>query len=107
MMEFVNEVLVMVTRLIVAAAGGAFIYIGIPYMKKLGVYKIVQLVVRAAEKLGSTNQIPKETKKEWVVKMLEHFGVKTNDVIDAMIEAAVEEIDLQNKKIAEEVKKDE
>lgn len=107
MMEYLNELVVLATRLVVAAAGGAFIYVGIPYMKKLGIYKIVQLVVRAAEKMGSTNQIPKETKKEWVVEMLKHFGVETNDMIDAMIEAAVEEIDLQNQKIAEEMKKDE
>lgn len=106
MMEVISELLVMVTRVIVAAAGGAFIYIGIPYLKNLGIYKFVQMAVRAAEKMAETNQIPKETKKEWVVKTLKHFGIETNEAIDAMIEAAVEEIDLQMKKIAEEVKKE-
>lgn len=106
MMEFVSELVVMLTRLVIGVAGGAFIYIGLPYLKNLSIYKIVQMVVRAAEKMGETNQIPKETKKEWVIKMLEHFGVKVNDTVEAMIEAAVEEIDLQVNKIKEEVKKD-
>lgn len=106
MMEIISELLVMVTRLIVAAAGGAFIYIGIPYLKNLGIYKFVQMAVRAAEKMAATNQISKDTKKEWVIKTLKHFGIESNAAVDAMIEAAVEEIDLQAKKIAEEVKKD-
>lgn len=106
MMEFVNELVVLLTRLVIGVAGGAFIYIGLPHLKNLSIYKIVQMVVRAAEKMGETNQIPKETKKDWVIQMLERFGIKVNDTVEAMIEAAVEEIDLQMKKITEEVKRE-
>ena len=89
MMDIINELVSVIVRLVVASAGTAFMAYGIPYLKKLGVYKLVQIAVRAAEKLGATGAINKADK-----------------TIDTMIEAAVKEMEIQNDKISDELKKD-
>ena len=52
MMDYVNEVISIVVKLVITGAGTAFIAYGIPYLKQIGMYKVVQMAVRAAEKLG-------------------------------------------------------
>ena len=69
------------------------------------VYKLVQIAVRAAEKLGATGAIEKADKKKYVMEALEHLGVKITPTIETMIEAAVKEMDIQNDKIKDELKK--
>ena len=54
MMDIINELVSVIVRLVIAGAGTAFMAYGIPYLKKIGVYKLVQIAVRAAEKLGAT-----------------------------------------------------
>ena len=76
-----------------------------PYLKKIGVYKLVQIAVRAAEKLGATGAIEKADKKKYVMEALERLGVKITPTIETMIEAAVKEMDIQNNKIKDEFKK--
>ena len=53
-MDIINELVSVIVRLVIAGAGTAFMAYGIPYLKKIGVYKLVQIAVRAAEKLGAT-----------------------------------------------------
>ena len=79
---------------------------GIPYLKKIGIYKLVQMTVRAAEKVGATGAIKKADKKKYVIAALKKMGVKVTPTIDMMIEAAVKELDIQNSKIEAELKKD-
>lgn len=67
--------------------------IGIPYLKRKGVMWMVQMFVKSAEKQGNTGAIAKERKKEFVIRALEMFGIKRTELIDNMIEAAVEELD--------------
>lgn len=62
MMDFFNQVVTTVAQLVVAGAGTAFMVYGIPYLKKIGVYKLVQMTVRAAEKVGATGVIKKADK---------------------------------------------
>lgn len=105
MMDFFNQVVATIAQLAVAGAGTAFMVYGIPYLKKIGVYKLVQMTVRAAEKVGATGVIKKADKKKYVVAALEKMGVTVTPTIDMMIEAAVKELDIQNEKIENELKK--
>ena len=57
MMDFFNQVVATIAQLAVAGAGTAFMVYGIPYLKKIGVYKLVQMTVRAAEKVGATGAV--------------------------------------------------
>ena len=43
MMDFFNQVVATIAQLVVAGAGTAFMVYGIPYLKKIGVYKLVQI----------------------------------------------------------------
>jgi hypothetical protein len=65
----------------------------IPWLKEKRLYTQVKRFVRAAEKLGDTGAIDKATKKAYVKSQLQKIGVTVTDSVDAMIEAAVEELD--------------
>ena len=52
-------------------------------------YEMVKHFVRAAEKLAQNCELDK---KEYVVECLQRIGVKITPVVDALIEAAVEEL---------------
>lgn len=106
MASIINEIVSVIVKLVITVAGTAFMTYGIPYLKQIGMYKIVQMAVRAAEKLGLTGAIKKADKKKYVITILEKMGVKITPVIEMMIEAAVKELDIQNEKIETELKKD-
>lgn len=48
-------------------------------------------MVDAAEKWAENNNIDK---KEWVISQLEGKGIDVNEYVDALIEAAVKELDI-------------
>lgn len=105
-MDFVNQIVSVIVKLVITGAGTAFIAYGIPYLKQIGMYKIVQMAVRAAEKLGVTGAIEKADKKKYVIAALKKMGIEVTPTIEMMIEAAVKELDIQNEKIQAELKKD-
>ena len=97
-----------ISNLVQIIIGGCFAYLCkkvipsvTPWLKQVGIYKIVQYFVNAAEKKAATGQIPKETKKEFVKEILAKVGIEDNAIIDAMIEGAVEELDNQKGKIGD------
>lgn len=105
MMEFLTPIIVNLVRIIIA---GCFAYLCkavipavTPWLKQIGLYHIVRYFVNAAEKMASTSQIPKETKKQWVKDMLNNVGIKDSVIIDALIEGAVEELDNQKGKVGD------
>lgn len=105
MMEFLTPIIVNLVRIIIA---GCFAYLCksvipavIPWLKQVGMYHVVKYFVNAAEKMASTSQIPKETKKQWVKNMLNNVGIKDSVIIDALIEGAVEELDNQKGKVGD------
>ena len=106
MMDFVNQIVSVIVKLVITGAGTAFIAYGIPYLKQIGMYKIVQMAVRAAEKLGVTGAIEKADKKKYVIAALKKMGIEVTPTIEMMIEAAVKELDIQNEKIQAELNKD-
>ena len=66
----------------------------IPWLKDKRLYEIVQSFVLAAEKLAESGAIDKELKKKFVIDCLTEKGIVVTDEIDAMIESAVEELDI-------------
>lgn len=66
----------------------------IPWLKDKRMYEIVQSFVLAAEKLAESGAIDKELKKKFVVECLKNKGIAVTDEIDALIECAVEELDI-------------
>lgn len=63
----------------------------VPWLKEKRVYDTVKKMVDAAEKWAETNNI---NKKEWVISQLEGRGIEVNEYVDALIEAAVKELDI-------------
>lgn len=66
----------------------------VPWLKEKKVYDTICRFVRAAEKLADAGKIDKAKKKLYVRSLLEKKGVKITPEVDAMIEAAVEDLDL-------------
>ncbi len=105
MMDLVNELLTTLVKLVITAGGSYLIAYGLPWLKKIGLYKMVQIGVMAAEKLAESGAIPKVDKNAKAKEILGMLGIKESPMIDAMIEAAVKELDNQGNKVKDELKK--
>lgn len=106
MMELFNELLTTLVKIVVTAGGSYLIAYGLPWLKKISLYKMVQIGVMAAEKLAESGVIKKVDKNAKAKEILGMLGIKVTPMIDAMIEAAVKELDNQENKIKSELKKD-
>ena len=103
MMEFLTPIIINLTRIVISAFVTYLCVAIIPrfvtILKQIGLYRVVKFFVAAAEKMADTKRIPKETKKQWVKDILAKVGIQDNEIIDALIEGAVEELDNQKGKI--------
>lgn len=90
-------------ELVIAGIGTYISVKVVPWLKKLGIYSVVRICVKAAEKLGETSQIAKAEKKNYVVVALEQSGIKVTPLVETMIESAVKELDEQVDKIKDEI----
>ena len=90
-------------RIFIAAGGSYIIYKVIPWLKQFGIYSIIRICVKAAEKLGETAQIDKSKKKQYVIQALESAGIEVTPLVETMIESAVKELDNQIDKITDEI----
>ena len=106
MMDLVNELLTTLVKIVITAGGSYFIATAMPWLKKIGLYKLVQIGVMAAEKLAESGVIQKVDKNAKAKEILGMLGIKVTPMIEAMIEAAVKELDNQENKIKDELKKD-
>lgn len=86
-----NDIITYAVKLIFAVAAALAARYAIPWLKNKGLYEMVKHFVRAAEKLAQNCELDK---KEYVVDCLKRIGVKVTPVVDALIEAAVEELDI-------------
>lgn len=66
----------------------------VPWLKEKRMYNIVKHFVQAAEKMAESEQITKEYKKKYVVSLLDAKGITVDDEVNALIESAVEELDM-------------
>ena len=106
MADFFSQALTTITQLIVAGTGTALACYGIPLLKKLGIYGLVKIGVFAAEKLAESGKIQKIDKNTKAKEILSMLGIKESPLVDAMIEAACKELDVQEDKLKAELKKD-
>lgn len=97
MEEIVSLATSLVVKLIIAGVAALITYYVIPYLKEKKVYDTVSKLVKAAEKLAQSEQIDKDKKKDYVIDLLTSKGVEVTPLINAMIEAAVTELDLAMK----------
>lgn len=86
-MEWI-EAIVKIVFVILSTAVTLYV---IPWLKEKRLYDTVQKMVDAAEKWAETNDIDK---KQWVIDQLESKGIEVNAYVDALIEAAVKELDI-------------
>lgn len=75
----------------------------IPWLREKRVLNLVSKFVQAAEKLASTGVIDKETRKKYVLNLLESKGVQITPVIDAFVESAVFDLDNIFTEVFEEI----
>lgn len=87
-MELWIEVIVKVVFLVLGTVITLYV---VPWLKEKRIYDTVVNMVAAAEKWAENNEIDK---KAWVIEKLEASGVKVNEHVDALIEAAVKELDI-------------
>lgn len=66
----------------------------IPWLKEKQLYSLVSKFVQAAEKLAETGAIDRESKKNYVVKLLRDKGYTITEEVEAFIESAVKELDM-------------
>ncbi len=84
----------LIVKLVFAAIGLLITYYLVPWLKEKKLYSTVTKLVRGAEKLAGSMQIGKGEKKSYVIEQLENLGVKITPFVEALIEAAVTELDL-------------
>lgn len=75
----------------------------IPWMKEQRIYSSIRKWVRAAEKLAEAGELSKGEKKQYVETLLRKRGITITDEIDAMIEAAVKELDIAADTVISEI----
>ena len=66
---------------------------GIPWLKEKHLYTIVSTFVNAAEKMANAGSLT-IPKLDYVVQMLEKRGITVTPEVRAMIEAAVQDLDI-------------
>ena len=97
MTELIPEITGVVVDAIITICGliftGVFIpwlvKTGIPWLKEKHLYTIVSTFVKAAEKMASAGSL-----LEYVEQMLEAKGIQITPEVRAMIEAAVQDLDI-------------
>ena len=97
-----SETIVLIIRLVMAViAAVVTIFLVpwlkgnvVPWLKEKRLYQLVKYFVMAAEKLASTGVISKAAKLDYVVSLLTKYGYSVDAPVRAMIEAAVEELDV-------------
>ena len=79
-------------KIIIAAIAMLVTYYLIPWLKDKRLYSIVSQLVKGAEKYATSHEIDK---KQFVCDMLAQYGIKVTPVVEAFIEGAVEELDIE------------
>lgn len=77
----------------------------VPWLKEKRIDDIIERFVEAAEKMAESGQIEKKDKKSTVIKLLTEKGIEVTEEIDALIEAAVKELDIVTGVFKEEITK--
>ena len=82
MMELVNELLTTLVKLVVTAGGSYLIAYGLPWLKKIGLYKMVQIGVMAAGRIRCYQEGRQERqgkRDSWYAWYQDHSCDRSND----------------------------
>ena len=101
MEQVLVEVIPYLVKIVFAVIGALAAAYLVPWLKEKRLYETVTRLVAAAEKLGDSLPCGK---KEYVIGLLEKKGIKVTPIVDALIEAAVQELDIAREKAGENVK---
>ena len=104
--QFVVEIIPLVMKVLFVAIFFLFVRYIWPMVKPFMQYKIIQWLVNAAEKKAETGSIDKETKKQFVIHIMELVKIPVNEFTMALLESAVKELDLLEDKILDYIKSD-
>lgn len=86
-MEWI-DVIVKIAALVLSTVVTLYV---VPWLKEKRLYGTVIKMVEAAEKWNENNPIDK---KAWVIAQLTARGIAVSPYVDALIEAAVKELDI-------------
>ena len=97
-----DEIFSCVLKLVCIGISAVFTYLFVPWIKNTlipwmnerRIYAKVKRFVQAAEKMAASGEINKDIKKSLVKTLLHKSGIIVTDEVDAMIESAVEELDI-------------
>ncbi len=106
MTEQIHEIITLAIRLVAMCLTLLATRYAIPWLKEQATYATVKKLVQAAEKLACAGTITKDTKKQYVITLLQRRGIKIDEQINALIESAVEELDWMSGEIYKEFEKD-
>lgn len=106
MTQEIIEIIPYVMKIVFWAIGILLVRYIWPMVKPMMQYKIIQLLVNAAEKRAETGAIDKEQKKQFVIHIMELVKIPVNEFTMAMLESAVKELDLLEKKALDYIKAD-
>ena len=101
MTQLIPEITGVVVNAIITICGLVFtgvcipwvVKTGIPWLKEKHLYNIITTLVKAAEKMANAGSLT-TPKMDYVVQMLEKKGITVTPEVRAMIEAAVQDLDI-------------
>lgn len=101
MTQLIPEITGVVVNAIITICGLVFtgvcipwvVKTGIPWLKEKHLYNIITTLVKAAEKMANAGSLT-TPKLDYVVQMLEKKGITVTPEVRAMIEAAVQDLDI-------------
>lgn len=101
-MNFYNEIASIVMKLVFSVISLIITYVFVPWVKQTVIpwlvekrlYTLVMQFVQAAEKVSQSQYLTGYEKKEYVVKLLKNHGIIITPEVEALIESAVEELDM-------------
>jgi len=96
-----NEMLELILRGAVLLLCGIASAVILPRIKNEDVRALVRSCVRAADKLARSGQIESGEKRFYVERVLYLYGIKITAKIDAIIEAEVTDLDIEQGEITE------
>lgn len=97
--EMLNMILPTLQELIVIVLWAIFLRYLVPWLKEIGLFARICTYVMAVEKMANAGAIPKVNKKETVLQRLRDRNIKITPHIEALIEAAVQILDILTLKI--------
>ena len=106
MKEQLLEIIPLVMKLVFYAIGLLLTYYILPWAKQQIWYSVIKKFVQAAEKQAEAGNIEKPGKKNYVLYLMKMFHIPVNDITLALMESAVQELDILKDEMMQYLKED-